>query len=176
MSSPNRDGEMFVFRLIVASVLVASLVSILTASPPSLFRVERVIDGDTVVLDEVGTVRLVGVDTPETKHPTKGVQCYGPEASAFMAGLLYDRRVMVSDYNLKDKKDKYGRRLLYLSYGDRGKDVGEVLLREGYARVPRKETGEPYDHPKLELYLVVEREAQGLKKGLWGKCQEEEVQ
>ena len=50
----------------------------------------EVIDGDTVRLDLDGSresVRLIGVNTPETKHPTKGVECFGPEASAFLAQI-----------------------------------------------------------------------------------------
>ena len=52
------------------------------------YRVVQVLDGDTVVVQRDGgaeTIRLLGVDTPETHHPRKPVQCYGPEASAYTA-------------------------------------------------------------------------------------------
>ena len=51
-------------------------------------RVDRVIDGDTITVQLDGdryTVRLTGVDTPETKHPTQGVEPYGPEAADYTA-------------------------------------------------------------------------------------------
>ena len=50
------------------------------------YRVERVIDGDTIIVERGAyhdTIRLLGVDTPETHHPRKPVQCFGPEASAY---------------------------------------------------------------------------------------------
>ncbi|MFM7878929.1 MAG: thermonuclease family protein, partial [Acidimicrobiaceae bacterium] len=53
--------------------------------------IESVIDGDTIVLrvqNQTETVRLLGVDTPETVHPSKPIECYGPEASAFTKATL----------------------------------------------------------------------------------------
>ena len=51
-------------------------------------QVARVVDGDTLIVLEGGnrvTVQLTGVDTPETVHPTRGVEPYGPEAAAYTA-------------------------------------------------------------------------------------------
>ena len=61
----------------------------------NLYAVQRVVDGDTVVLTEVGPVRLIGVDTPETKDPRKPVQYYGIEASAFLQSMLSGQSVRV---------------------------------------------------------------------------------
>src|SRR5262245_45280563 len=66
----------------------------------ALYRVARVLDGDTVVLrrgDSTETIRLLGVDTPETHHPTKPVQCFGPEASDFTTARLLGRSVRLED-------------------------------------------------------------------------------
>ena len=58
---------------------------------PNLATVKKVVDGDTIDIDIGGTterVRLIGINTPETKHPTKGVECYGPQASDYTEQLL----------------------------------------------------------------------------------------
>ena len=52
---------------------------------------KRVVDGDTIDIAIGGNterVRLIGINTPETKHPTKGMECFGPEASAYTEQLL----------------------------------------------------------------------------------------
>src|SRR3954470_7439751 len=69
-----------------------------TVSGPSRFAaiVTAPVDGDTVRVRTVRgaeTVRFLGVNTPETHHPTKGVECYGPEAAAFTARVLTGRRI-----------------------------------------------------------------------------------
>ena len=68
-------------KLIGLSILIAGLASLITSAQldPIAAQVERVIDGDTIRVRHQGknyTIRLIGVDTPETKHPTKAVQ-YG---------------------------------------------------------------------------------------------------
>src|SRR6267378_350862 len=64
------------------------------------YRVVDVFDGDTIVIDRAGTretIRLLGVDTPETHHPTKPVQCFGPEASAYSTSRLSGQSVRLED-------------------------------------------------------------------------------
>ena len=65
--------------------LVALLgsVTVSRAQVPA-YRVQRVVDGDTVVLSTIGTVRLIGVDTPETVDPREPVQRFGQESAAFL--------------------------------------------------------------------------------------------
>ena len=55
--------------------------------------VERVVDGDTIIVEGVGSVRLIGVDTPETVHPNRPVEFFGKEASAFTKRLLEGKQV-----------------------------------------------------------------------------------
>ena len=60
-------------------------------SQSDLATIVSVVDGDTIVLrvqDQTETVRLLGIDTPETVHPTKPIECFGPEASAFTKATL----------------------------------------------------------------------------------------
>jgi len=107
----------------VAFVLVSGVAA--EKEPPKLptkdfskekaHKVIRAVDGDTVVLEMDGKevkVRLIGVDTPETMHPTKQVEFYGKEASRFTANLLKGESVYV-EYG-KERTDKYGRTLAYL--------------------------------------------------------------
>ena len=91
---------------------------ILLPSPPTssdsanFAVVKRVIDGDTIELDNGKTLRYIGIDTPETKHPTKGVQCFGEEAYKKNKELVEGKRVQLE----KDvsETDRYGRLLRYV--------------------------------------------------------------
>ena len=83
---PSRRTRLF--RLAVFAALPAIAPA---AAQTGAALVERVIDGDTIRVQMAGapyTVRLTGVDTPETKHPTFGVQPFGPEASAYTTARL----------------------------------------------------------------------------------------
>ena len=93
--------------------------------------VERISDGDTVKLRKTGTVRLVGVDTPEKAQPG------GPEATAFTKRVLEGQTVQV-ELCPKQPTDRYGRGLGFIYITDRrGKRVlfNSELVRQGYARV-----------------------------------------
>ena len=83
--------------------------------PPATGVVERVVDGDTVIVRAGGgalRVRLLGIDTPETVDPDRPVGCFGPEASAYTKHLLTGRSVsLVYDRELHDR---YGRLLAYV--------------------------------------------------------------
>ena len=77
--------------------------------------VTRVIDGDTVEVSlngESQTVRYIGIDTPETKHPSKPIECFGPEASQFNEELVSGKQVLLEE-DVTDK-DRYGRLLRYV--------------------------------------------------------------
>src|SRR5262245_64480945 len=80
------------------------------------YRVVDVLDGDTIVVgrgDRRDTIRMLGIDTPETHHPTKPVQCYGPEASAYTTVRLLGRLVGLEDD--VETRHVYGRHLAYVS-------------------------------------------------------------
>ena len=141
----------------VVVVWVIGIVGFTVGASPSLLRVERVIDGDTVRLEHVGTVRLLGVDTPETVHPRKPVECFGPEASHFMKGLLANARVRVE----LTGKGKYGRALAYL-YREDGLDVNLELVRRGYSKSYRK-----YPHERIDEFNEAEKEPRRRGIGVW---------
>lgn len=96
----------------------------------------KAIDGDTVKLMYKGkpmTFRLLLIDTPETKHPKKGVEKYGPEASAFTKNMVENAKKIEVEFDKGQKTDKYGRGLAYI-YAD-GKMVNQTLVRQGLAKV-----------------------------------------
>ena len=83
------------------------------------YLVEHVVDGDTIDVLMDGRkepVRLIGIDTPETKDPNQPVQPFGPEASAFTTRLLGNRQVWLELD--AQQRDQYGRILAYVYYED----------------------------------------------------------
>jgi len=132
------------------------------------WSVSRVIDGDTVVLkkdDEELTVRLIGVDTPETVHPQKPVEEYGREASQFTKNLLKGESVWIT-YGT-EKKDKYGRTLGYLWRCPDGLFVNLEIVRQGYGHAY---TRYPFNY--METFRAYEKRAREAGKGLWEEVRE----
>lgn len=130
-------------------------------------RVRSVTDGDTVRVDFEGgernrPVRYIGVDTPETRHPTLGVQPFGQEASKRNAELVGGRRVCLE----KDvsELDRFDRLLRYVWLED-GRMVNEVLVAEGLAVTDTF----PPDVKYVERFLGAQREAAGAGRGLWAE-------
>jgi len=129
------------------------------------YRVIEVIDGDTIVVARDGrtdTVRILGVDTPETKHPTKGVECFGPEASAYTTRRLLGARVRLEDDVVH--RDVYGRRLSYV-YVD-GRSFDDELVRRGFARFLVIQPNVRHARDLLRSELDARRH----HRGLWGAC------
>ncbi len=136
-----------------------------TMAPPMATEsaiVTRVIDGDTIQISTGEKVRLIGIDTPETVDPRKGVQCFGKKASEHTKELLLNKEVTLK----KDisNTDRYGRLLRYVYIGDTF--INEQLVREGYA----KAYSYPPDIRYQEVFLQAEHEAQEKKLGLWVEC------
>ena len=133
-------------------------------SKATAYTVERIVDGDTVVVKIDGKsmkVRLVGVDTPETVHPNKPVQRYGKEASRFLTNLLKGEKVYIG-WKADEKTDKYGRALLYLWRAPDGLFINLEIVRQGYGHAY---TRFPFKHMKLFRYY--EGKARDAKRGLW---------
>jgi micrococcal nuclease len=139
-------------------------------APIDTALVVEVIDGDTVVLEIGGqteTVRLVGIDTPETVHPTKPVECFGPQASAFLSRLLpVDTQVRIQRDT--QARDSYGRLLLYvfLPAPAGEKFVNLELVARGFA-VPL--SIEPNTHWR-DSFVAAAFDAQRNSRGLWRAC------
>jgi micrococcal nuclease len=129
--------------------------------------VVKVVDGDTIHVLVAGRrekVRYIGVDTPETKHPTKGVQCYGRAASAFNARLVGGERVrLVRDV---EQRDRYGRLLAYVYRARDGLFVNAELARLGYAQ-PLAIAPDVRHASRLG---ALARQARRTGRGLWSAC------
>ncbi len=129
----------------------------------------RVIDGDTfeVVIDgdtsRTEDVRLIGVDAPETVHPTKGIQPFGIEAKNYVSALLEGKKVELQFD--ADERDAYGRALAYVSLFPSRESVQELMIREGLVKVD-----EQYLYTKKEEYLALQNQAKEAEVGLWTKA------
>jgi len=84
---------MFTKKTVKLPFILALLIIFSLAFPQNIFFVQRVVDGDTIVLDIGLKIRLIGVDTPETKHPSKPVEYYGKEASEFTRRMCEGKQV-----------------------------------------------------------------------------------
>ncbi len=125
--------------------------------------VDRVIDGDTIrvrIADRVETVRYIGMDTPETVHPSRGIEPYGLAASAFNQILVEGKQVRL-ELDV-EPRDRYGRLLAYV-YTD-SQFVNAELIRQGYAQVMTV----PPNVRHVEEFVRLQREARRAGEGLWG--------
>jgi endonuclease YncB( thermonuclease family) len=137
-------------------------------------RITSVVDGDTVkVRLRSGrrlTVRLIGIDTPETKRPGVAVECGGRAASTHMRRIAFKRGrgravTLVSDPS-QDSQDQYGRTLAYVDARGSG-DLGRRMLRAGWATVYVFET--PF--ARFDRYERASASARSRSAGAWGACQ-----
>ncbi len=123
--------------------------------------VQRLVDGDTVVLANGDRVRYIGMDTPELHHPRKPVQVYAREAMEFNRNLVEGKTVLL-EFDV-ERYDKYNRLLAYVFLQD-GTFVNAELVRQGYAHILTI----PPDVKYAGLFLKYEREARKARRGLWG--------
>ncbi len=131
------------------------------------YNVTAVSDGDTIkvlINDKTETIRLIGVDTPETKDPRKAVQCFGAEASAYTKVTLLGKSVSLAVDDSQQNRDKYGRLLRYVFLED-GTNFNEQLVRAGYAYEYTYRT--PYQYQAQ--FKQAEQDAKTSKAGLWNE-------
>jgi micrococcal nuclease len=156
-----RNREMRKLNIVQTVFLHSFLLLFLfaAAAAQGVVSVKRVIDGDTLVLANDERVRLIGVDTPETKHPRKPVQRFGKEASLFTKRMVEGKEVRLEfDWQ---KRDKYGRLLAYIYLLD-GTFVNAEIIKQGYGFAY---TRFPFKY--LEEFRSYEKEARENRKGLW---------
>ena len=144
--------------------------SILAASK-DVVTYSKCIDGDTIEVmkgDSKVKVRFLAVDTPETKHPTKGEEPYGKEASAFTCQKIQKAKKIELEYDSNsDKKDKYDRTLAWIWIDD--VLLQEELVEQGYAKVAYLYGDYKYTSQLQKL----EQEAQKKQRGIWGDYEED---
>jgi len=137
------------------------------STQPGLYAVPRFVDGDTIVVSMAGkdeTVRMIGVDTPETHKPNTPVQCYGPAAAAFTKNSIGMQRVRLEADPLSQNRDRYGRLLRYVYLQD-GRLLEAELIRNGYGFAY---TVFPFS--KADVFVQHEESAAANHKGLWSNC------
>lgn len=152
--------------------VVITTEALVTVTPERLEEgiVKKVIDGDTIELQSGEKVRYIGIDTPETKHPNKGVECFGKEAFERNRFLVEGKKI----YLQKDvsNTDRYQRLLRYVYLPDSKSATGEALfvnqymVEKGYAHALTY----PPDVRFGALFRELERKAQAEQVGLWEKC------
>jgi len=127
--------------------------------------VTRVVDGDTIHVALNGgdvTIRLIGVDTPETVAPGQPVECYGPQASRFTTSELSGRRIAL-EFD-QQPIDPFDRTLAYVWLGD--EIFNETLVDEGYAEAKSYPPNTRYQ-ARLDAAEVAARASD---RGMWGAC------
>lgn len=131
------------------------------------YPVVRVVDGDTVRVtrdSRTVTLRLIGIDTPETKDPRRPVECFGREASRHARELLASRRVYLEFDRSQGERDRYGRTLAYVWLrGSRAKLVNERMIDDGFAFEYTYRL--PYRYQRR--FRAAEADARRHSRGLW---------
>jgi micrococcal nuclease len=123
--------------------------------------VERVVDGDTLLLAGGQRVRLIGIDTPETKRPDLPVDPLGVEATAFVQSLIADAPVRL-EFD-RERLDQYERLLAYVWLPD-GRLLNEEIIRAGFSTA---QTRYPYRQDMKRRFLEAEEEARAAGVGRW---------
>jgi micrococcal nuclease len=133
--------------------------------------VTRIVDGDTLyVADLDERVRLIGVDTPETRHPDKGVECYGREATAHLRELVPPGTAVRVEFDV-DRIDRYDRPLGYLWRRSDGLHVNLAMVADGYAQALTI----PPNVKHADEFVAAQRRAREADRGLWSACPAEEA-
>ena len=123
-------------------------------------KVVKVIDGDTIIIDKDNqTVRLLGIDAPETSHPDYPVQKLGIEAKKYLRQRIEFKKVKI-EYNIENMYDKYGRLLAYVYFN--GTLINAEMIKTGYAYVYTN-----INCSKTKEFVILESVARQFKKGVW---------
>jgi len=177
MKGPYRD---VIFRLpyrsgarvlLVAAVVLAVTIQLSNDSrctssyealDEAIYQVERVVDGDTLLLTNRARIRLIGVDTPETVRPNSRVQPWGPEAAEFTRKFVAKGEVRLQFD--RERVDDYDRFLAYVWVGNQM--LNEELIRTGLGKAV---TRFPYSYSMKKRFLRAQQKAKQAARGLWGK-------
>ena len=125
------------------------------------YEVERVVDGDTLLLTNRIRIRLIGIDTPETKKKDHPVELWGPEATEYTKRFIADANYRIQLEFDTERVDQFGRTLAYVRRNDRV--LNEELVRQGLARVPNDQINSAMRRKLREA----EREAKAARRGIW---------
>ena len=136
--------------------------------------VTHLVDGDTIdVAFTTGNgkfnterIRLIGIDTPETKRPDTPVECFGREASSALAALLPIGTKVLVERDVEER-DRYGRLLGYVFRASDGLFVNHEMVRAGMAT--------PYTFPPniayVDVFAAAGDASRAAAAGLWSRCE-----
>jgi len=156
--------------VLFAALLIAPGPAIAADSGAEQVTVSNVFDGDTIVVDRHGqevTIRLIGVDTPETGRPGTPIQFFGPEATDFTRHSLLGKRIRL-EFEAAGRPgggtDKYDRTLAY-AFTPEGKNFNLELVRLGYGRAYTK-----YPFKYQSEFVRAEKAARKAGIGMWDEA------
>lgn len=132
-------------------------------------RVNRVVDGDTIILQDARRIRYLNIDTPESVHPNEPIQCYGKEAYELNKSLVEGKEVWIKFD--KQKEDRYGRLLAFVflqgrNANDITQSINAYLVQTGFARSYIIKPNNTF----AEEFAALELEAKSKKIGIWIDC------
>ena len=134
-----------------------------------LFKVIKVTDGDTITVNVRGkneSLRLLGIDTPETVDPRKPIQCFGKAASDKMKSFVLGKYVRLVDDATQGNRDKYKRLLRFVYLPDsKATFINGEMVKQGFAFSYRQ-----YPTKMLDKFNAFEKYARENNLGLWGSC------
>ncbi|MBI4084755.1 MAG: thermonuclease family protein [Candidatus Levybacteria bacterium] len=129
--------------------------------------ITKVVDGDTIsvlINGKKETIRIIGINTPETVDPRKTVECFGKEASNKAKGyFIVGSNVWLEADPTQGDRDKYQRLLRYVFINNNSEDYGATMIIKGYAYEYTYNT--PYRYQIL--YKQAQKNAENRKLGLW---------
>ena len=147
---------------------ITPIVTIVASSSATLTKVIRVIDGDTIEIENGQKVRYIGIDTPEIHNPKKPIQCFGQEAYLKNKTLVEGKQIRL-EKDVSDK-DRYGRLLRFIFIQKESTSeaifVNDYLVREGFAFAATF----PPDVKYSQTFRLAQQEAREKNKGLWKQC------
>lgn len=159
-------------KIILGFLLLFCLVPLNVFSESDTVAFSKCVDGDTakfIINGKEYSTRFLAIDTPETKHPKKGVEPFGKEASSYTCNALKKASSIVLEYDKNStKEDKYGRRLAWIFVD--GELLQEKLIRKGYAKVAYLYG----DYQYTEKLKKVEKKAKEEKLGVWQDTNQKE--
>ena len=97
----------------------------------TVYTVSSIVDGDTIKISDSWdqyTIRLIGIDTPETKDPRKEVECFGEEATLHLTKLIENQNLILKSDSTQDDIDRYGRLLRYVFLED-GTNINLEMIK-----------------------------------------------
>ena len=153
------------YRFLAMFVAVLALWVFPAEAGERAFVVTKVLDGNTILLENGDVVRYVGIDAPHLKKNEGGPQFYAREAARFNKSLVLLKKVRVVPEG--GKKDAQGRLLAYVYV--KNLLINGEMVRLGYARADANQLNDRYK----ELFLRYEREAAARYAGLWQETKAE---